>query len=139
MLERTFCMVKPDGVARGLVDEVQKRLIDAKFKIVKSKLINITIEEAKNLYAAHKGKSFYNGLVKFITSGPAFLMELEREDAISKLRALMGATDPREAEAGTIRGDLKEENIFNEDKVMKNLIHGSDSKENAGYELSIFF
>jgi len=96
-------------------------------------------EQAERLYAVHLGKSFYAGLVKFITSGPATLMVVEGENAITRLRSLMGETDPRKAAAGTIRGDLREENIFTEDGTMKNLIHGSDSAENAKYEISIFF
>lgn len=96
-------------------------------------------EQAERLYKVHLGKSFYPGLVKFITSGPVTLMIVEGENAIACLRSLMGATDPRKASAVTIRGDLKEENIFTEDGTMKNLIHGSDSPENAKYEISIFF
>lgn len=139
MREQTFCMIKPDGVARGLIDKIEKRILDSKIKIIESRLKNLTFDDAKKLYAIHKTKPFYEGLVKFITSGSVFLMKIEGEDVISGLRTIMGATDPRKAEPGTIRGDLKEENIFNEDGIIKNIIHGSDSKENAEYELSLFF
>ena len=132
-------MVKPDGVARGLVEEVKNRIKNAGFIIEESKSISVARDEAERLYLVHKGKSFYNGLVKSITSGPVFLMKLKKENAIVDLRSLMGATDPRKADPGTIRGDLKEENIFNEDGIIKNIIHGSDSQENARYEFKIFF
>ena len=139
MLEQTFCMVKPDGVARNLVLEVKDRIIKSGLKIVDSRMAGISPDDAKKLYKVHEGKQFYGGLVKFITSGKVFLMRIEGENAISTLRAIMGATDPRKAEPGTIRGDLKEENIFTGDGSIKNIIHGSDSKENAEYELGIFF
>lgn len=139
MPEATFCMVKPDGVCRGLTQEITKRITAAGLDIVSSRLENVALDEAERLYAVHKDKPFYTGLVKFITSGPVYLMKVEGLDAAASLRRLMGETDPRSAEAGTIRGDLKEENIFNEDKIMKNIIHGSDSPENAKYELAIFF
>lgn len=132
-------MVKPDGVAAGLIDEISRRITQAGLQIVSGKLANMTLDDATKLYKVHEGKSFYNGLVKFITSGPVFLMKVQGENAVLKVRSLMGATDPRKAEIGTIRGDYKAENIFTEDGTMKNIIHGSDSKENAEYELSIFF
>ena len=99
----------------------------------------MSTSEAERLYAVHKGKSFYAGLIKFITSGPAACMLVEGENAVMRLRSLMGETDSRKAKPGTIRGDLHEENIFTEESVMKNLVHGSDSAENAKYEISIFF
>ena len=139
MLEKTFCMIKPDAVERGLTEKIQTRIKEAGLKILQSRLVHLTIEDAEKLYAVHKDKPFYDGLIKFIISGPAFLMQLEGEDAIAKLRGLMGATDPRKAAPGTIRGDLKEENIFTAEGSIKNIIHGSDSSETAKYESSIFF
>ncbi len=132
-------MVKPDATARGLTDKIQDRIIKSGLKIVEGKYQNITLDEAKKLYKVHESKPFYNGLVKFITSGPVYLMRVEGENAVSKLREVMGETDPRKASLGTIRADFKEENIFNEDGIIKNLVHGSDSQENAKYEMGIFF
>ena len=139
MPEATFCMVKPDGVARGLSSEIIKRVSNSGLKVIESRYERMPLGDARRLYKVHEGKSFYEGLVKFITGGDVLLMKLEGDNAVAALRGIMGATDPREAEKGTIRGDLKEENIFNQDKIMKNIIHGSDSRENADYELSIFF
>lgn len=139
MLERTFCMIKPDGLSRGLKDLILGRIKEAGFKIVKEKELKIGRTEAQKLYAVHQGRPFYPGLLNLITSGPAYLMVLERENAVMELRQLMGATDPRQAAPGTIRGDFKEDNIFNSEGIMKNLVHGSDSVENAKYEISIFF
>ncbi|OGC08432.1 nucleoside-diphosphate kinase [candidate division WOR-1 bacterium RIFOXYA2_FULL_36_21] len=139
MQEQTFCIIKPDAVSRGIADKIKKKLTDSGFEILESKLVNMTLDEAQKLYVVHKNKPFYNGLVKFITSGQICLMKLQREDAVSKLREIMGATDPRKAEAGTIRAEFKEENVFDENGSIKNMIHGSDSDENAKYELSIFF
>ena len=132
-------MVKPDGTSRGLTEQVLNRISKANLKILVSKFQNVTIEEARKLYKVHEDKPFYEGLVKFLTTGPVFLLKLEGEDAVKTLRGIMGATDPRKAEKGTIRGDFKEENIFNSDGIIKNIVHGSDSVENAKYELSIFF
>lgn len=139
MLEQTFCMIKPDAASRGLTSEILDRIEKSGLKVAKNKKISMSIEEAERLYAVHKEKSFYAGLINFITSGPVTLMVVEGENAVSRLRSLMGETDPRKAKPGTIRGDLHEENIFTEDGIMKNLIHGSDSLENAKYEISIFF
>jgi nucleoside-diphosphate kinase len=132
-------MIKPDAISRGLKDLILGRIKEAGFKIIKEKELKIGRDEAQKLYAVHRGKPFYSGLVNFITSGPAYLMVLEREGAVGELRELMGATDPRQSAPGTVRGDLKEDNIFNSEGIMKNVIHGSDSVENAKYEISIFF
>ncbi|KAF0132686.1 MAG: nucleoside-diphosphate kinase [Candidatus Saganbacteria bacterium] len=139
MLEQTFCVIKPDGVKRGLSEEITNRIKQSGLAIKENKNINISKEQAEKLYTAHKSKAFYQGLVKFITSAPVEMMVLEGDDAVSKLRKLMGETDPREALVGTIRGDLKEEKVLNHDGILKNIIHGSDSQENAKYEISIFF
>ena len=139
MLERTFCMIKPDGLSRGLKEKIRDRIKKAGFKVIDEKELLIGRDQAERLYAVHQGQPFYPGLVNFITSGPVQMMILGREDAVAQLRQLMGATDPRAAAPGTIRGDLKEENIFNPEGIMKNVVHGSDSAENAQYEISIFF
>lgn len=132
-------MIKPDGVSRGLSDEIIKRVENSGLKVAKKYQQQMPNETAAELYSIHQGKHFYNGLMKFITSGPVVCTIVEGDGAIAKLREIMGATDPREAAAGTIRGDLKEENIFTEDKTIKNLVHGSDSPESAEREIAIFF
>lgn len=132
-------MIKPDGVSRGLSDEIIKRVEDNGLRIAKKYQQQMPNQTAVELYSIHQGKHFYNGLMKFITSGPVVCAIVEGDGAIAKLREIMGATDPREAAGGTIRGDLKEENIFTEDKTIKNLVHGSDSPESAEREIAIFF
>lgn len=132
-------MIKPDGVSRGLSDEIIKRVKDNGLRVAKKYQQQMPRETALELYSIHQGKHFYNGLMKFITSGPVVCTIVEGDGAIAKLREIMGATDPREAAAGTIRGDLKEANIFTEDKTIKNLVHGSDSPGSAEREIAIFF
>ncbi|MBI5399396.1 nucleoside-diphosphate kinase [Candidatus Saganbacteria bacterium] len=132
-------MIKPDGVARGLTEEILDRITKAGLKIIQTKQLSVTPEMAADLYAPHFGKNFYPGLLNFIISGPVLACQLQGEEAINHLRQIMGATDPRQAQAGTIRGDLKEENIFTADGSIKNLIHGSDSPEAAKRESVIFF
>ncbi len=99
----------------------------------------LTTAQAAELYQPHLGKSFYAGLVKFITSGPVIATIVSGENAISRVRELMGATDPLKAAAGSLRGDLREANVINEYGVIKNLVHGSDSPESAAREIAIFF
>jgi len=139
VLEKTFFMVKPDGTSRGLEDEIFGRVEKAGLKVVKKKKIKMTADLAADLYAPHVGKSFYAGLMQFITSGPVIGSVVEGEGAIARLRDLMGATNPEEALAGTIRGDLKEKNIRTAAGTIKNLVHGSDSLESAKRETKIFF
>jgi len=132
-------MIKPDGVARGLENEIIKRVESAGLEITEKKKLSVDRETAADLYSSHLGKPFYPGLLNFITSAPVVAMVVSGENAILKIRGLMGATDPRQAAHGTIRGDLKEANIFTEDKTMKNIVHGSDSPESAKREINIFF
>lgn len=139
MAEKTLLLIKPDGVARGLIDTIIKRVEAAGLKVETKKEIALTGEQAAELYRPHLGKQFYPGLVKFITSGPVMACIVSGEQAISRLRALMGDTDPLAAERGTIRGDLKEMAVINEDGIIKNLVHGSDSLESAAREMPIFF
>jgi len=139
VLENTYFMIKPDGVARGLDQEIIKRVEAAGLKIVEKKKLEVTKELASDLYSPHKDKPFYAGLLKFITSGPVIATVVQGDNAIQAIRTLMGATDPTKAEAGTIRGDLKEENIRTADGTIKNLVHGSDSLESAKRETKIFF
>jgi nucleoside-diphosphate kinase len=125
-------MVKPDGVKRGLVNEVLRRIESKGFRIVGLKLIQISRETAETHYGEHKGKPFFEGLVSFITSGPAVAMVLEGENAIAEWRKMMGATNPKDAEPGSIRGDLAT-------TLDENVAHGSDAPETALREISIFF
>jgi len=132
-------MIKPDGVARGLEDEILKRVEQTGLKVIKKYKHKITQDQAADLYSPHFEKHFYPGLVDFITSGPVICTLVEGENAIGRLRDLMGATDPREAAAGTIRGDLNEEDVTTKAGTIKNLVHGSDGPESAKRERAIFF
>ena len=125
-------LLKPDAVQRGLVGEVIGRLESRGLKIVAMKLMTISNELANRHYDAHVGKPFFEGLVSFITSGPVVATVLEGEDAVPLVRATMGATDPRDAGPGTVRGDLAV-------SIGRNLIHGSDSEEAAAKEIALFF
>ncbi len=132
MIERTFVMIKPDAVLRGLVGEIISRLECKGLKIVGMRMIKMSEEEASSLYSVHRGKPFYDELIRFIRSAPVVVMAIEGESAISVVRRLIGPTDSKEAPPGTIRGD------FSCSKSM-NVIHASDSLDNAQRELSIFF
>ena len=129
---KTFFMIKPDGVKRNLIGDVVSRVEKEGFVITKMKMMSISDDLAKRHYAEHSEKPFFNDLVDSITSGPVVAMEVEGEDAVSEIRRIMGATNPSEAEPGTIRADLAT-------KLEENVVHGSDSEESAERELSLFF
>ncbi|MDX1467982.1 MAG: nucleoside-diphosphate kinase [Acidimicrobiia bacterium] len=131
-VENTFVMVKPDGVQRGLVGAIITRFEDKGLTLEKIRRVDIDDELARRHYAEHVDKPFFPDLLEFITSGPVVAMEWSGESAISVCRYLMGATDPKKAPAGTIRGDFGIE-------VTQNLVHGSDGPESAARELEIFF
>ena len=131
-LERTFSIVKPDGVTRNLIGEVVRRLESAGLKVIGSRMVRLTKAEAEGFYAVHRERPFFNDLVRYMTSGPVVLQVLEGENAVAKNRELMGATDPKKAAAGTIRADLAE-------SIEANTVHGSDSVENAKIEIAYFF
>jgi len=131
-MERTFVMVKPDGVGRGLVGEVIGRLEAKGLRLIGLKLLRIDASTAERHYAAHREKPFYGGLIRFITSGPVVAMVVEGEGAIEVVRNLMGATDPRKAAPGTLRGDLA---LI----IDANVVHGSDSEEAAREEIALYF
>lgn len=139
MQEKTFFMVKPDGVSRGLEKEIFFRIENAGLNIIKKSDMVLSNDLAADLYSPHLGKKFYPGLIKFITHSPSICSIVEGENAIKRVRQLMGATDPRQAEPGTIRGDLREENVISADGIIKNMVHGSDSPESAKREIAIFF
>jgi nucleoside-diphosphate kinase len=125
-------MVKPDGVRRGLVGELVKRIESKGYRIVGMKIMQISDELAERHYGEHKGKPFYAGLVGFITSGPVVAMVLEGEDAIAGWRKMMGATNPADAAMGTVRGDFAS-------TIDENVAHGSDAPDTAEREIGIFF
>ncbi|WP_226579336.1 nucleoside-diphosphate kinase [Halobacillus litoralis] len=131
-MEKTFLMVKPDGVQRNLIGDITARFERKGFKLAGAKLMAIPNELAEEHYGEHKEKPFFKELVDFITSGPVFAMVWEGENVISTARQMMGATKPAEAAPGTIRGDYGV-------AVSKNVIHGSDSQESAEREIGLFF
>ncbi|MBD7986190.1 nucleoside-diphosphate kinase [Sporosarcina sp. Sa2YVA2] len=131
-MEKTFLMVKPDGVQRNLVGEIVNRFESKGFTLVGAKLMQITQELAEQHYGEHKERPFFGELVDFITSGPVFAMVWEGENVISTARLMMGATNPKESAPGTIRGDFAV-------TVGKNIIHGSDSSDSATREIGLFF
>ncbi len=131
-IERTFTMVKPDGTARQLTGEIVRRFADAGLKLVGLRMVQPDGWDAREFYAEHKGKDFYDGLVEYMTSGPVVACVLEGENAVKALRSLAGATNPAKADKGTIRGDFGLE-------LPKNTIHGSDSPASAEREISFFF
>ena len=131
-MERTLSIIKPDGVHRGLIGEVVKRLEQNNLKIVAMKMLHMTKTQAKGFYAVHRERPFFESLTDFMSSGPAVVMVLEGENVITRYRDLMGATNYKEAEAGTIRREFATD-------IEKNVVHGSDSEENARFEISYFF
>lgn len=131
-MEKTYTMIKPDGVRNGHIGEIVNRFERAGLTIEQMKLDVVTPEQAQANYAEHEGKPFYEGLITYITSGPVVKMVVSGDGAVAKVRSLMGATNPAEAAPGTIRGDFGL--IMDE-----NVIHGSDSPESAAREISIFF
>jgi nucleoside-diphosphate kinase len=130
--ERSFVMVKPDAVKRRLIGDIISRLEKVGLRIVAMRMLQLTKAMAEKHYAIHKDKPFFDGLVKFISSGPVVAMVVEGKDAVKRVRRLAGATKPMEAEAGTIRGDLAME-------IGRNVVHAADSPENAKIEYSIYF
>lgn len=132
MVERTLSIVKPDGVAKNLVGEVIGRFEREGLKVVALKMIHMTKEQAKGFYAVHREKPFFESLTDFMSSGPAVVMVLEGEDAISRTRRIMGATNPKDADPGTIRRDFAE-------NVERNIVHGSDAPQTAETEIRYFF
>jgi nucleoside-diphosphate kinase len=131
-LERTFAIIKPDAVGRNLQGEILSRIHKAGFKLVAIKSMRLTKEEAGGFYAVHKERPFFGELIDFMSSGKIFAMVLEAENAISKWRDIMGATDPKKAAPGTIRRDLGT-------SIQLNCAHSSDGPETAAFEISYFF
>ncbi len=131
-MERTLSIIKPDGVARGLIGKVVERIESSDFRIVAMKMLHMTKAQAEGFYAVHKERPFFGSLMDFMTSGAVVVMILEAEDVIAGYRKLMGATNYKEAEEGTIRADFATD-------IEKNVVHGSDSSESAAFEIGYFF
>jgi nucleoside-diphosphate kinase len=131
-LERTLSIIKPDAVKKNVIGEILSRFEKAGLKIVAAKMKQLTKEEAEGFYAVHKERGFFNDLVAFMISGPVMIQALEGEGAVLQNRDLRGATNPKEAAAGTIRADFA-------DSIDANAVHGSDSLENAANEIKYFF
>jgi len=131
-MERTCSIIKPDAVAKNVIGEIYARFEKAGLRIVAAKMMHLSQAQAEGFYAVHKDRPFYSDLVKFMMSGPVMVQVLEGEDAIKKNRDVMGATNPAEAAAGTIRADFA-------DSIDANAVHGSDAPETAAVEIAFFF
>jgi nucleoside-diphosphate kinase len=131
-MEKTLSIIKPDGVSRGLIGNILQRFERSGFKIVAMKMIRMNKRQAQGFYAVHKEKPFFDSLTDFMSSGPCVVMILERENAISRNREIMGATNYKDAAEGTIRKDYATD-------IEKNVVHGSDSPETAAFEINYFF
>ena len=131
-LERTLSIVKPDGVQKNLIGEVYRRFEKAGLRIIAARMMQLSTRDAEGFYAVHRERPFYKDLVRYMSSGPVVVQVLEGENAVSRNREIMGATDPKKADPGTIRADLAA-------SIEENVVHGSDSAENAAREISFFF
>jgi nucleoside-diphosphate kinase len=130
--ERTLSIIKPDGVGRNLIGEVLNRFEKAGLKVVAARMMHLSQKEAEGFYAVHRERPFFKDLVKFMTSGPVLVQVLEGDGAIAKNREVMGATDPKKADKGTIRADLAS-------SIDENVVHGSDAADTAAREIAYFF
>jgi nucleoside-diphosphate kinase len=131
-IERTLSIVKPDGVGRNLIGEVYRRFEQVGLKVVAARMMRLSQAEAEGFYAVHRERPFFKDLVRFMTSGPVMVQVLEGENAIAKNREVMGATDPKKADKGTIRADLAT-------SIDENMVHGSDAADTAAREIGYFF
>jgi nucleoside-diphosphate kinase len=131
-MERTLSIVKPDGVKKNLIGELIKRFEQKGLRIAALKMLRMSVDDAKGFYIVHKERPFYDSLTGFMSEGPIVVVVAEGENAISKVRELMGATNPKDAATGTIRADFASD-------IEHNIVHGSDSKESASYEIPYFF
>jgi len=143
-IERTFSIIKPDAVAKNVIGEIYSRFEKAGLKIIAAKMLHLSNEQAEGFYAVHKERPFFKDLVEFMTSGPVMVQVLEGENAITQNRAIMGATNPKEAEPGTIRADFAEAEPGTiradfADTIDENAVHGSDGPDTAKTEIAFFF
>ncbi|MCI0505216.1 MAG: nucleoside-diphosphate kinase [Gammaproteobacteria bacterium] len=131
-IERTFSIIKPDAVAKNVIGEIYSRFEKAGLKIISAKMLHLTRKQAEGFYAVHKERPFFKDLVEFMTSGPVMVQVLEGENAVARNRAIMGATNPKDAEPGTIRADFAT-------TIDENAVHGSDGPDTAKTEIAFFF
>ena len=131
-VEQTLSIIKPDGVQKNLIGEIYSRFEKAALQIVAVKMLQLSREQAEGFYAVHRERPFFNDLVSYMTSGPVVVQALQGEDAINKNRQIMGATDPANADKGTIRAEFAE-------SIEENIVHGSDAAETAAQEIAYFF
>jgi nucleoside-diphosphate kinase len=131
-VEQTLSIIKPDGVQKNLIGEIYSRFEKAGLEIVAARMMHLTQEQAQGFYAVHKERPFFNDLVSYMTSGPVMVQVVSCEDAIAKNREIMGATNPADADAGTIRADFAT-------SIEENVVHGSDAAETAAVEIAFFF
>ncbi|MGI9533406.1 MAG: nucleoside-diphosphate kinase [Thermodesulfobacteriota bacterium] len=131
-MEKTLSIVKPDGVLKNVIGEVIRRFESKDMKVVGLKMVKLSKEQAQGFYAVHRERPFFDSLTDFMSSGPCVLMVMEGENAITRVRKIMGATNPEEADSGTIRKDFASD-------IEHNIVHGSDSAESAEYEINYFF
>ena len=131
-VERTLSIVKPDGVSRNLIGDVYRRFEGAGLRIIGARMLQLTQSQAEGFYAVHRERPFFRDLCRYMTSGPVMVQVLEGESAVARHRDIMGATDPKKAAPGTIRADLAS-------SIEENVVHGSDSAENAAREIAYFF
>jgi nucleoside-diphosphate kinase len=131
-VEQTLSIIKPDGVQKNLIGEIYSRFEKAGLEVVAARMMHLTEEQAGGFYAVHKERPFYNDLVSYMTSGPVVVQALSGEDAVAKNRDIMGATNPADADPGTIRADFAE-------SIEENIVHGSDAAETAANEIAYFF
>ena len=131
-VEQTLSIIKPDGVQKNLIGEIYSRFEKAGLEIVAARMMHLSKEQAEGFYAVHKERPFFNDLVSYMTSGPVVVQALQGEDAIAKNREIMGATNPADADAGTIRADFAA-------SIEENVVHGSDAAETAAVEIAFFF
>ncbi len=132
VVEQTLSIIKPDGVQKNLIGEIYGRFEKAGLEVVAARMMHLSIEQAQGFYAVHTERPFFNDLVAYMTSGPVMVQALRGEDAVSVNRSIMGATNPAEADAGTIRADYAE-------SIEENIVHGSDAAETAAVEIAFFF
>ena len=132
MKNRTFAIIKPDAIQNNDTGKIYDRILDANFKVLGAKLLQMTNEQAQGFYSVHKERPFFNDLVNFMTSSPCMVLALEKDNAVADWRKTIGATDPQKAKKNTIRRDFAK-------NVQENAVHGSDSNENAEKEIAFFF
>jgi len=131
-LERTLSIVKPDGVQKNVIGDVYRRFEQAGLRIIAARMMRLSVPQAEGFYAVHRERPFFRDLVRYMVSGPVMVQVLEGDGAVTRNREIMGATDPKKAAAGTIRADLAT-------SIEQNIVHGSDSLENADREIAYFF